>query len=352
MIRLSERPSAPLIVRGRYQIVPEGEDKPKPHTRVTNFARKLEDGYTLTAWKQRNVLLGAAQRPDIIAATLAAGEDKRELDRLAEVAMEAAKANVARETGTALHTLTEQVDAGMDVTISSPWREDIDAYTACLQSLGAKITRMEEVVVLPELGLAGRFDRLVDIMGTTYVMDLKTGADLSYSWLSIAIQLASYAQASTIYHPDAGETERHEPMPQVDHRKALVVHLPAGQATATPYWVDLGLGRRGIELTKTVLDWRAIKVVAVPAINQGIKLREYVVARVQAIVDAGHGSMLAQRWPIDVPTLREFDQHSESMFDAILAACTTVEGLTAMPFPAVSDPRVRDQMKTTSKGKR
>ena len=34
---------APLIVRGRYQIVPEGADKPKAYTRVTNFAKKLED---------------------------------------------------------------------------------------------------------------------------------------------------------------------------------------------------------------------------------------------------------------------------------------------------------------------
>lgn len=346
-----------LIVRGRYQIVPEGapDSKPKGHQRVTNFAKKLEDGYTLTAWKQRNVLVGAAQRTDIIAATIAAGDDKKELDRLAEAALDAAKANVGRETGTALHSLTEQVDAGMTVDMPSPIKEDLAAYSACLDSLGVTIKRMEEIVVIPDLNLAGRFDRLVDIMGTTYVMDLKTGADLSYSWLSIAIQLALYARATTIYHPGVvdialGDTApSHEPMPTVDQRRALVVHLPAGKATATPYWVDLSIGRKGIDLTKAVLGWRATKGTAEVAVNPQAAMREYVVARVAAIVDAGYGADVAARWPDDVATLKASSDHSEREYDEILEVCTVVEGLHEMPFPACGDPRVRQPVKASRK---
>jgi hypothetical protein len=185
-------------------------------------------------------------------------------------------------------------------------------------------------------------------MGTTYVMDLKTGADLSYSWLSISIQLALYAQAATIYNPD---TQRHEPMPQVDHRRALVVHLPAGQAAATPYWVDLGIGRRGIELTKSVLAWRSQREVATPATNLLSDLCEYVIDRVASIIDAGHGTDLAARWPADVPTLKAFDAHTEADYDAILDACWTVEGLHKMPFPTIDDPRVRDQTTKQNKQK-
>jgi hypothetical protein len=340
-----------LVVRGRYQIVPEGGEKAVAHTRVTNFAKKLEDGYTLTAWGKRMVLVGAAQRTDIIASTLAAGDDKRKLDALTESAMDAAKANVRRETGTALHSLCEQVDAGMTVDMPSPWREDVEAYTACMQSIGASVSRMEEVVVLPDLKLAGRFDRLVKIRGTTYVMDIKTGANLSYSWLSIAIQLALYAEAATIYDPD---THKHEPMPRVNQERGLVIHLPAGEARAVPYWVDLAEGRRGIDLTRSVLAWRSTKGVAEPVAvrrtdeiakamdTQEVppsNMREYVVARVRAIVDAGHGADLATHWPFDVPTFKASDAHTDAQYAEILGACIVVEGRNQMPFSEISDPR-------------
>ena len=333
-----------LVRNGRYQIIPEGETKPRPMTRVTNFAGKASDEYSLTKWKQRNVLVGAAQRTDIVAATLAANGDKKELDRLAEAALDAAKANVGRETGTALHSLTEQVDAGMTVDMPSPIKEDLAAYSACLDSLGVTIKRMEEVVVIPDLNLAGRFDRLVEIMGKTYVMDLKTGADLSYSWLSIAIQLALYASAKTIYHPD---TATHEPMPTVDQRRALVIHLPAGKGVATPYWVDLSIGRKGIRVVQDVLGWRSTKGAAEIAVNPRTEMREYVVKRVAVIVDEGYGADLAARWPGDVPTLKTFCSHTEAEFDLILEACVVVEGLCGMSFPVVEDPRVLDQPTTT-----
>lgn len=329
-----------LVVRGRYQIVPEGGDKPIPHTRVTSFAKKLEDGYTLTAWQKRMVLTGAAQRSDIVAATLAADGDKRKLDQLAEDAMDAAKANVRREMGTALHSLCEMADRGMSVEMPGDIGADIEAYTACLASLEAKVTRMEEVVVIPELTLAGRFDRLIDVRGTTYVMDIKTGTNLSYSWLSIAIQLALYAQASTIYDP---ENRTHERFPGVNQRHGLVVHLPAGEAKATPYWVDLAIGRKGIDLTKSVLRWRATKDIATVANNPASELREYVVAHVASIVEAGHGAELARGWPRGVPTLKASDTHNEAQYDAILDACWRVEADHFMPFIATSDPRERDK---------
>jgi hypothetical protein len=342
-----------LIVRGRYQIVPEGESKVKPHTRVSNFAKKLEDGYTLTAWGKRMVLFGAAQRPDIIAATLAAGvENKAELNRLAESAMDAAKANVARETGTALHSLCEQVDQGVDVQMPSPWREDVAAYRACLEDMGATVERCEEVVVIPDLGLAGRFDRIVKVADQSFIMDIKTGRDLSYSWLSIAIQLALYAEASTIYDH---EKRSHTPMPPVSRQFGLVVHLPAGEAKGTPYWVDLNAGRKGVDLTKAVLRWRSTRDVAdvMPtASSLAAPLREYVASRVAAIVECGHGDELAKRWPHGVPTLKASFDHTEAQYNSILGACTTVEGLMQMPFPELSDPRNRDPMKATRKGKK
>lgn len=331
----------PLIKAGRYQIVPPDGEKPKAHTRITNYAKKIEDGFTLTLWKQRMVLLGAAQRSDITVAALAADDDKQELNRLAEAAMEAAKANVARETGSALHTLCERADRGEILTLPEPWRSDVEAYSQLLVDLRAEVELIEEVVVCPNLGLAGRLDRTLIIDGVRYIADLKTGADLSYSWGSIAIQLALYAGARTIYDP---ESRQHRPMVECDQSRALIIHLPAGQGTATGYWISLEMGRRGIALVSTVLDWRKdIKKLVVletaerPTINT--ELRDYVVARMRYVIDGGHGKELAGCWPDDVPTIKASEEHTEAQLDLILDVCDAIEARHTMQFPEFTDPR-------------
>jgi hypothetical protein len=213
-------------------------------------------------------------------------------------------------------------------------------------------------------------------------MDIKTGANLSYSWQSIAIQLAVYAGAETIYNP---ATCTHEPMPAVDQARALVIHLLPGEASATPYWINLEAGRKGIALTSKIMEWRNGKGLATEATAAAVvipppddppepptpniphdrtandvigaafpgavevapssfvasvDLRAYVVARMRAIIDAGHGADLAKRWPDEVPTLKSCDAHTEAQLDEILQACVVVDGLHGMPFPSLDDPRV------------
>lgn len=335
-----ESPDAKLISRGRYQIVPDGEKRPKAHTRITNFAKKLEDEYKLTLWKKRMVLLGAAQRSDITAAALANSDDNYTLNDLAEAAMDAAQANVRRETGTALHRMCERVDAGEDLHLPEPWRADVDAYTKCLADLKLKVDLIEQVVVHPRLGLAGRLDRTV-IGDDLFVCDLKTGRDLSESWGSIAIQLALYAGAATMYDP---ATHTHSPMPKCNQERALVIHLPATEGKATPYWVNLEGGRRGIALTERVLEWRkGTRALATPdqtPFAAQKALREYVVARVRLLIDGGYGGELARAWPDSVPTLKAFNGHTERLLDLILDSCNEVEGRHELPFPHLTDPRI------------
>ena len=338
---LSGEPPDPLIKSGRYQIVPSGADKTKAHTRITNFAKKLEDEFNITAWKQRMVLLGAAQRSDITVAALAASDNRRELDSLAEAAMDAAKANVARETGSALHKLCERVDAGETLTLPEPWKADIEAYIACLAGLGATVEEIEQVVVCPKLGLAGRFDRTVVINDISYIMDIKTGKDLSYSWGSISIQLALYAGAATIYNP---ETKNHRPMPEVNQERGLVFHLQAGTAKCTPYWINLEDGRRGIAMVSHLLEWRKqtkgfATTATMPRFTAHADIREYTMMRCRYVIDGGHGAELARNWPDDVATLKSKDDHSESELDAILDVCDTIEARHKMQFPDFTDPR-------------
>ncbi len=332
----------PLIKSGRYQIVPKGAEKTKAHTRITNFAKKLEDEFNITRWKQRMVLLGAAHRSDITVAALAASDNNRELDSLAEAAMDAAKANVARETGSALHKLCERVDAGETLTLPAPWKADIEAYIACLGGLGATVEEIEQVVVCPKLGLAGRFDRTVTIDDVTYIMDIKTGKDLSYSWGSISIQLALYAGAVTIYNP---ETKQHRPMPEVNQARALVFHIQAGAATCTPYWINLEEGRRGIAMVSQLLEWRkrtkgfVTTATTMPHFPSHADIREYTMMRCRYVIDGGHGAELARNWPDDVATLKSKDDHSEAELDAIIDVCDTIEARHRMTFPEFEDPR-------------
>lgn len=337
----SGRPEDPLIKNGRYQIVPANGEKAKPHTRITNFAKKLEDEFNLTKWKQRQVLLGAAQRSDIIVGALADGDDKKKLDELAEQAQDAAKSNVKRETGTALHRIIERVDAGEDLKLPEPWASDVAAYKTALASISAEVELIEQVVVCKSLNLAGRFDRTVIIDGVRYMGDLKTGDDLSYSWGSIDIQLALYAGADTIYDPD---TKKHRPMPPVDQSRALVMHLPAGKGVCDLYWLPLEAGRRGIQLTSQLLEWRkATKKLPFKDHTEHLQaraeLRDYVEAKVRHLLDGGHGDELAGDWPPDVPTLKASDSHSEAQLDKILLACDVLEGHRQLPFSALTDPR-------------
>lgn len=68
-------------------------------------------------------------------------------------------------------------------------------------------------------------------------------------------------------------------------------------------------------------------------------LREYVTARIQAIIDAGHAVDLTLAWPPNTPGLGKSDSHTVEQLDAILAACDTVETARLMPFGPFTDPR-------------
>jgi hypothetical protein len=48
----------------------------------------------------------------------------------------------------------------------------------------------------------------------------------------------------------------YQPMPEVSHDKALVIHLPAGQARCELHWVDIAAGWQAAQLAAAVRTWR------------------------------------------------------------------------------------------------
>ena len=249
---------------GRYLIPDPDTGKERPWTRATTWAKTCSDTFGLTKWELRMTALGLAKRPDLLAqvATVTDPDDrdaKKLLDGVCEDAKEAAGSSIRRNLGTALHAMTEHIDAGRDFTVPDAHRADIDAYRAAVADLTIDPRHIERIVTVPSLGIAGTFDRLVTHDGRLMVADLKTGKDVLYGMGEIAIQLALYANAATIYDAATGT---HEPMPEVSKVTALVFHLPVGNGECTIYEVDIAAGWEMAQVCGTVRDWRKRKNLA------------------------------------------------------------------------------------------
>lgn len=245
---------------GRYLIPAEDDPKKKvAHTRATTVAKTLSDTYNLELWGKRMTAIGLTRRADLYARVAACDpDDRKTLNALLEEAQEAAAATVGRNLGTALHSFTERHDRGDDVSaVPAPWDADLRAYALELRQRHVTVvpSMIERVVVLEELGIAGTFDRLLQVprLGSLPVVgDLKTAKEL-YELGEIAMQLALYAHGDFIWNP---KTKTREPMPEVNKEQAIVMHLPPGQATCTLLVVDIVAGWEAVQQAMWARDWR------------------------------------------------------------------------------------------------
>lgn len=257
----SVRPEPQFDQYGRYVIPDPRTGKRRSWTRATTWASSIADTHALTNWQIRMTALGLTQRPDLFAGVAAVADPsspagKKLLGKLCEQAKEHAGTSQRATLGTALHSFAEQVDIGREPMIPAPWDADIKAYRKAIRQAGIVVSPnyVERIAVLPSLGVAGKFDRIVKFNDRLTVCDIKTGQDLAYSWTEIAIQLGIYAHAEYLYDI---EGNRHFRMPkEVDREQAIVVHLPAGEGRCTLYLVDIDAGWRTAHLCGMVRDWR------------------------------------------------------------------------------------------------
>ena len=237
---------------GRPLVTPPEGGKPVAYTRCTTYVGSVEDTYNLSRWQMRMVALGLADRRDLLLAAAAHRDDKTKLNKVCEDALEAAKGHAAATTGTALHAITETHDRGNSVGIlPDEAKADLDAYVAATTAL--KPIHIEQFMVLDRLKIGGTPDRISRYSdGKRYVTDLKTGS-IEFGFLKIAAQLAVYAR-STPYDVEAGRRMDHH---GAELDKGIIIHLPAGSATCTLYWVDLLAGWEVVRLAKSLREKRA-----------------------------------------------------------------------------------------------
>jgi hypothetical protein len=332
---------------GRYLIVPEDGGEPVAHTRATTHAATLDDRYGLEKWGQRMVAIGLSRRDDLLAKVAATPpEQSTRLDSIVVDAVEAGGSSTGRNIGEALHQFTQRVDLGeMELSaVPTAWRKDVEAYRRAMDEAGVVVELVERTCVVPELTVAGTFDRIVVRDGRRFILDVKTGQKLDYGWGAISTQLAIYSRAATLYDVD---TDKHSPMPSVDRQLGLVAHVPAGKGVCELIAVDLELGWQGAQLAHHVRSWRKSMFRLGEITARMPSRREWLTGRVRHLVE-NHpeaAQNLAQLWPSDVPTLKQ-DGHTDEQLEQIAAVLHQVEGVHRIRFEDEPDPRLTSKQTT------
>lgn len=270
-------PDDELIPRDRYDrpMIKQPDGTLVPYQRASTFCVQLSDHTGIYKWKLRHVVLGMGRYPDLqrLAAPLRYDptaptdengrrmDDRDELDRIAERAMDRVGLNVKADYGTAVHSATEP-DRDLDMLPDEQLRADAEAYKRALDEWGIEVITTEQFVVNDRWQCAGTLDHIYEVPGeligesgkVRMVGDKKTG---QLHLNEHALQLTVYATAS-LYDPWSGERT---PLSEhgVDTRYGLVWHIPAGKAAAVPYLVDLREGVRAADLAAAVREWRKIK---------------------------------------------------------------------------------------------
>lgn len=235
------------------------------YTRCTTYVDALDEKYQLSLWQQRMVAVGMSQRKDLLTGIAAIAhelmlpsddvpkEAKAKANLLCEAALEAAQGKAGATLGTALHSMTETIDRGGELgVVPTEIQPDLDAYVAATAPLTA--LHIEQPMVLDALQIGGTPDRLVELGGTVYVADLKTGS-IEFSALKIAMQLAVYAH-STLYDPVA---RKRIATPPIDQQRAIVIHLPVGKGKCELRWCDIGRAWDAVDVARQVREWRRTK---------------------------------------------------------------------------------------------
>lgn len=236
---------------GRPLIIPPDGGKPVAYRRCTTFIDVLADRGALERWKQRKTAIGLSRRSDLLLRVQTEQKNNAVLDKICEWALQAAGSDVAANIGTAIHSLTEQIDRGETPEIPEAFAKDIQAYLHATKSL--RMQGIEVFVVNDDLKVGGTFDRVVLENNYRQVADLKTGS-ISYDAGKIAMQLAVYAH-SQIYNIETGERTPLE----ASLERGLVIHLPQGEGKCSVLEVDLVEGWKGAQLAADVWAWRAKK---------------------------------------------------------------------------------------------
>lgn len=265
---------------GRYANLPAipGVCGVQPWTRVTTLAKTLEDTHYLDLWKQRQVIMGIRNNPELLEGIKGSRfnptsqHGKNTLNSIASQAMGNAGSWEGASKGTKFHDLTERFDRG-EIEISD-WEQDpnvsaddlnmIKAYDGIMFRHDIRVIPelMERVICVPSLNVAGRLDRVVSDNGVYRIGDVKSQKTLDFGQMSLAIQLAIYANATHILDTKMWAwIPIGEYLPEgIDRSTGVIIWVPAEEAgRAEIHDVDLEFGWTLARAAVRVREWRKAK---------------------------------------------------------------------------------------------
>lgn len=349
-----------------FVLGPDG--KRTRYSRSSNAGKILDDESNLTDWKLRTVVVGAAQRDDLLAivSTLDPEADKKRIRDIAEDCLTAGKGKHRANKGTAVHSMFDHLDLGDDWEPAPQFQAVCEAYKVACAEWGLVPVDVEVHCINDQFRLAGTMDRryrttralnapdgTIVPIGSVVAGDTKTGESLEYAAGSYATQLAAYVDSD---HYNVVTDERSPFDPPTFKEWGLIVHAPGERVDI--YWVDLEAGRQGLQLAQQVKGWRRAEglltlgvlgpeAVALPEASQGPSEAPWPPERVahlrgrlRALVALDNGAALAmqRKWPVGVPGLKA-EGHSAEQLQAIEAVMEQVETQFSAPFhPPWVDP--------------
>jgi hypothetical protein len=238
------------------------------YRRTSSVGKILDDESGLNDWKLRTVLVGAVQRPELLAiiSTLDPEADKKQIRDYTEDCLVAGKGQARQIQGTAVHAMFDHVDLAHDWQPAPNFVPIVDAYKVALDRFGLVPIDVEIHCVNDEYRLAGTLDRRYRTtrlliapdgatipIGTVIVGDTKTGRTLEYATGTYATQCAGYADSLRY---DVKTNERSEFDPPNYRDWAVIVHALPEEGAVSLYWCDLDAGRAGLALAQRVYEWR------------------------------------------------------------------------------------------------
>lgn len=259
---------------GGEPMVPDPETgKIVRHARASGAGDPLEEKSGLNNWKTAKALEGIAQRPELVASVLTAipyEEHKSEYygaGGLIEKAIQAGRGAWKADLGTAVHAMSERWEREPTYDPGEPYRGLLDLYGRKLDALGLKSVLIEVPMVNDERKLSGTCDRIylttvplvapdgtIIPSGSYLIGDLKTGSSLEYSLPGYACQLAAYA-GGVCFDVEAN-VRKPDDTPDIRQDWAIIVHLSVEEEICEFLWVDLEVGRYGLDLAESVKEWR------------------------------------------------------------------------------------------------
>lgn len=261
---------------GRPRIIcPDG--KTRPYTRVSTFAKALDEGTGLIHWSQQILLRGLVREPGILA-NLSLHAEKplwaeadnggryqrdwklADYDPWVEDAREAGGGNEASRWGTALHGLAEWFDAEDYTPLDNGDIPDdlmfaLDRYVELTRDI--QMLACEGFVVHDEWTLGGSYDRIALLPdGRLVVADIKTSPTIHSNVCAAAIQMACYAR-SVHYHPDG--TRDPGLLEDTDTSLGVIIQISRDGSGDRLIPIDLDEGWRRAALARQVRIDRTMK---------------------------------------------------------------------------------------------